>query len=105
MKINEIANNLGQLGNLDNNSARLREGQVGAENLGQSSSNSGAKVEISNTSVEIGKAAEKMDVVPEERAKRLAELKTLVRDDMYNISSERVAERIVNDSLFSLIEP
>ncbi len=105
MKINDISNNLGQMGNLDPNVIKQREGQNSAENLDQKNAQSGAKVEISNTSVEISKAAEKMEVVPEERAKKIEELKMMVENGSYNIDAKKIAEKIVNDSLFKLVQP
>jgi flagellar biosynthesis anti-sigma factor FlgM len=105
MKINDISNSLGQLGNLDSNVVKNKEDQNSAENVDQKNSQSGTRVEISNTSVEVNKAVEKMDVVPEERVKKIEDLKMMVSNDTYNVDSKKIAEKIMNDSLFKLVEP
>lgn len=105
MKINDISNSLGQLGNLDSNVVKNKEEQNSTENVDQKNSQSGTRVEISNTSVEVNRASEKMDVVPEERVKKIEDLKMMVSNDTYNVDSKKIAEKIVNDSLFKLVEP
>jgi anti-sigma28 factor (negative regulator of flagellin synthesis) len=105
MKINEVSNNINKVGSLDPSQTRLKE----AENIsgqGQATEKDpgkGAKVDISPESVEFSKAAEKMDIVPEERAAMIEQLKMMVKNDTYSVYSKKVAAKVLADSITTII--
>jgi len=99
MKINQISNNMDQVGNLESSGSKQKQEKNVDGQILEKGNQAGTKVDISSTSVEYSRAAEKMDEVPEERAKRLEELKVMVKNDTYNVDSKKIAEKIVNDSL------
>lgn len=103
MKVNEISNNMNQIGNLDSSQGRLKE----AGNVNNQTDDKGfekdTKVDISNTSVEFSKAAEKMENVPKERADKVEQLKIMVQNGTYNVDSEKIAEKVLEDSITNII--
>jgi flagellar biosynthesis anti-sigma factor FlgM len=105
MKIDDISQKLGQIGNLETYTKKQAEEEnkvpKGPENKPQPD----AKVDLSSTSVEYSKAAEKMDEVPEERAKKIEALKAQVMNDTYHVDSKNIAEKILDDTLFNIVEP
>ena len=46
-----------------------------------------------------------MDEVPEERAKKIEALKAQVMNDTYHVDSKNIAEKILDDTLFNIVEP
>ncbi len=104
MKINEISKNMNQIGNLDSSqTSRLKEaGNVNSQ-AAEKEFQKGAQVDISKTSIEFSKAAEKMENVPRERTEKVEQLKMMVKNDTYNVDSKKVAEKVLNDSVTSII--
>ena len=103
MKINEIQNNLNQIGNLESSQGRLKETGSVNNQPAEKEFEKGTKVDISNTSVEFSKAAEKMENVPKDRADKIEELKMMVKNDTYNPDSKKIAEKVLEDSLSNTI--
>ena len=104
MKINEISNNMNQVGNLESSQTRLKEaGSVNNQAAAEKEYQKGTKVEISETSVEYSKAAEKMEKVPEERAEKVEQLKMMVQNDTYDVDSKKIAEMLLDDSISNKI--
>ena len=103
MKINEISNNMNQIGNLEPSQTRLKEAANVNSQAAEKEFQKGTKVEISQTSVEFSKAAEKMEKVPEERAEKVEKLKMMVQNDTYDVDSKKIAEMILEDSLSTII--
>ena len=105
MKINEISNNINKVGNLDPSQTRLKETEniSGQGQATEKDSGKGTKVDISQESVEFSKAAEKMDIVPEERAAKIEQLKMMVKNDTYSVDSKKVAEKVLADSITTII--
>ncbi len=103
MKINEISNKTNQIGNLETQQARLKEtGNVNSQ-AAEREFQKDTKVEISKTSVEFSKAAEKMENIPEERAEKIETLKMMIKNDKYNVDSKKIAEKVLEDSISNII--
>ena len=103
MKINEISNNMNQVGNLDSTQSRVKEAENVSNQPSEKEFDKGTKVEISSTSVEFSKAAEKMDNVPKERTDKVEELKTMVQNGTYKVDSEKIAEKVLEDSVTNIV--
>ncbi|NLD38488.1 MAG: flagellar biosynthesis anti-sigma factor FlgM [Desulfatiglans sp.] len=105
MKVNEISNSINKVGNLDPSQTRLKEAEniSGQGQATEKDSGKGTKVDISPESVEFSKAAEKMDIVPEERAAKIEQLKTMIKNDTYHVDSKQVAEKVLADSITNII--
>jgi negative regulator of flagellin synthesis FlgM len=103
MKINEISNSINKIGNLDPSQVRQKEADNVSSQQTEKDSGKGTKVDISQESVDFSKAAEKMELVPEERAARLEQLKTMVKNGTYNVDSKKVAEKVLADSITNII--
>jgi len=103
MKINEISNNMNQIGNLETSQSRQKEADNVNNQAAEKEFEKGAKVEISNTSVEFSKAAEKMENVPRERAEKVEQLKMMVKDDTYDVDSKKIAEKVLDDSIENIV--
>ncbi len=103
MKINEVSSNLNQIGNLETSQSRMKEsGSVDTQTT-EKENKKGAQVEISSTSVEFSKAAEKMEEVPPERAEKIEQLKMAVQNGTYNVDSKKIAEKVVEDSISNIV--
>ncbi|MGD9161555.1 MAG: flagellar biosynthesis anti-sigma factor FlgM [Desulfobacteraceae bacterium] len=103
MKINEISNNMNQIGNLDSTQNRVKEAENVSNQQAEKEFDKGTKVEISSTSVEFSKAAEKMENVPKERTDKVEQLKMMVQNDTYDVDSEKIAEKVLEDSITNII--
>ena len=103
MKINEISNNMNQVGNLDSTQGRLKEAGNVSGQTAEKEFDKGTKVDISNTSVEFSKAAEKMENIPQERADKVEQLKMMVQNDTYNVDSKEIAKKVLNDSIENIV--
>lgn len=103
MKINEVSNSINRVGNIDPSQARPKESDNVSSQTAEKDSGKGAKVDISQESMEFSKAAEKMELVPDERAARIEELKTMVKNGTYNVDSKKVAEKVLADSITNII--
>jgi len=62
------------------------------------------KVELSAESKEIKKINDVLEMTPEVRADRVAELKKLVQEDRYQVDSEALAEKMIDQSIIDLIK-
>ena len=103
MKINEISNNMNQIGNLESSQNKLKEADNVNSQASEKDFKKGTKVDISSASVEFSKAAEKMENVPKERTDKVAELKMMVQNDTYDVDSKKIAEKVLEDSITNII--
>ena len=105
MKINEVSNNMNQIGNLESSSSQTRLKEAGNVNSQgtEKEFQKGTKVDISKTSVEFSKAAEKMENVPKERAEKVEQLKMMVKNGSYNVDSKKIAEKVLEDSVTNIV--
>lgn len=103
MKINEISNNMNQVGNLESSQSRQKEPDNVNNQAVEKEFEKGTKVDISNASVEFSKAAEKMENVPKERADKVEQLKMMVKTDTYDVDSKKIAEKVLEDSITNII--
>ena len=62
------------------------------------------KVELSTQSKEIKKINDVLEMTPDVRADRVAELKKLVQEDRYKVDSEALAEKMIDQSIIDLIK-
>ena len=102
MKINDLTLNISKISNLETAANRQREEENNANSATSSTIQSGEKVELSNVSVDYSNAAEKMEMAPVERTEKIEKLRMQVQNDGYNVDAAKVAEKIINDSLFNL---
>lgn len=105
MKINDLSHNMGNIGNLET-AANKQKGEE--DSVNQAKINSlppNERVELSSASVEFSNAAEKMEATAIERAEKIEALKTKIGNDAYHVDSNKIAEKIINDSLFNTIGP
>ena len=58
------------------------------------------KVELSAQSKEIKKINDVLEMTPDVRAERIAELKKLVQEGQYQVDSEKIAEKMLAESIF-----
>lgn len=54
---------------------------------------------LSDASKNLMKLKETVDVMPEVRTERVTEIKTAVDDGQYHVQSEKIAKKLVNESL------
>ena len=105
MKIDNYSENMNQINNMDIASRK----QANAEDKSVQDdpgkvSGTDAKIDISSASVDYSRAAEEMEKVPEERAKKIESLKNEVENDTYHVDSQKIAEKMVAESLSDIIE-
>ena len=105
MKIDDISQKLGQIGNLEAYTKKQAEEENKALKGPENNPQPDAKVDFSSTSVEFSRAAEKMDEVPKERAEKIEALKAEVMNDTYHVDSKDIAEKILDDALSNIVEP
>jgi len=60
------------------------------------------KVNLSIQSKEINKIREVIEMTPEVRAERIAELRKLIDEGRYQVDAETLAEKMIKDALFEL---
>jgi len=105
MKIDDISQNISQIGNLDTTPKRRNEEETSAIKEAEKTPRSGAKVDLSNTSVEFSRAAEMMDKVPEKRTEKIEKLTAQVRNDTYDVEADKIAEGIITDTITNIVGP
>jgi negative regulator of flagellin synthesis FlgM len=62
------------------------------------------KVELSTQAREIKKINDVLEMTPDVRADRVAELKKLIQEDRYHVDSETLAEKMVDQSIIDLVK-
>jgi flagellar biosynthesis anti-sigma factor FlgM len=62
------------------------------------------KVELSAESKEIKKINDVLEMTPDVRADRVAELKKLVQEDRYQVDSNALAEKMIDQTIIDLIK-
>lgn len=105
MKIDETSSNIQQLSNLETPVNKNIDDDKNISAESDKNLVSGAKVELSNRSVEYSKAAEAMDRTTEERAQKLEGIKLKLENGTYEIESRKVADSIIKDILSDIVEP
>jgi len=101
MNINELSHNIGKIGNLETAVKKQKEEENNTNPTTPAPVRTGERVELSNTSVEYSNAAEKVEETPKDRAEKIESLKMSVNNGTYNVDSGKIAEKIVDDYLFS----
>lgn len=62
------------------------------------------KVELSAQSREIKKINDVLEMTPDVRADRVAELKKLVQEDRYQVDSEAVAGKMIDQTIIDIVK-
>ena len=101
MKINDLTNNISKIGNLETAANKQKEEETRASQAELTILQPSERVDFSSASVDFSNAAEKMEKTLDERADKIAALKMSVGNNTYNVDSEKVAEKIISDSLFN----
>ena len=65
---------------------------------------SGTEVDLSKTSVEFNKVTKEMETIPVERTEKINEIRARINNGTYGVDSSKVAEKIIKNSLNSIIE-
>ncbi|MBW2610121.1 MAG: flagellar biosynthesis anti-sigma factor FlgM [Deltaproteobacteria bacterium] len=102
MKIDVISQRIGQIANLETYTSKKAEEENKPAELVKNTPQPGARVDLSDASVEFSRAAEMMEKVPEERAEKIEKLTAQVREGTYNVDAERIAEGIINDTIANM---
>ena len=104
MKIDEISQNIAHINNRETSSNKKagEENKPAPEN--EKAAQPGARVDLSNTSVEFSRAAEMMDEVPKDRVDKIEELKTQTKNNTYTVDAVKIAEKILDDTLSNVSE-
>ena len=103
MKIDDISQQITHIKNFETSGHQKTEDNKISAQGSDTNVQPGMKVDISSTSVEVSKAAELMEKVPDERAKRIEELKVMVRNDTYKADSKEIADKILDDPFANII--
>lgn len=103
MKLNDISQNISNIKGLDP-SLSPKEHQFSQE-VEKVAPPTRIEVDLSDKSVEFSRATESMHKVSEDRAQKIEELKTKVRDGSYNLESNDIATKIIEDALTNIVNP
>jgi len=105
MKIDEIYRNLTLVQNApgSQNVLQPRAEASQSQNVGKSTDQD-AKVEISDTSVTLSNIKEAVNKDDPERVAKVQALKEAIVQGKYEVNSESIADKILKDSLPSLVE-
>jgi len=103
MKIDDIPQQINHMKNLEiSGHQKSEEDKISAQSS-DITAQPGMKVDISSASVEVSRAAELMDKVPDERAERIEELKVMIKNDTYKVDSKEIADKILSDPIANII--
>ena len=105
MKIIDLSHNMGKIGNLETAANKQKDEENTANQATLNILQPSERVDLSNASVEFSNAAEKMEEAAIERAEKIEALKMKVEKDSYHVDSNKIAEKIINDSLFNTSGP
>ena len=103
MKIDDITQQINQMKNLETSGYQKTEEEKISTQSSDINTQPDTKVDISSASVEVSRAAEMMEKVPDERAQRIEELKVMINNDTYNADSTKIADKILSDPISSII--
>ncbi len=104
MKIDEIHHNINVINNSEESGTNKKiEEQKKPAHEPEKTEQQGTQVDFSNKSVEFSRAAEMMEKVPAERAEKINELKEKIKDGTYDVDSNEIAEKILEDMLTDLV--
>ena len=104
MKINEINQNSNLISNSTEAGAnRQIDEHKKPVHEAEKNGHQGTQVDISDKSVEFSKAAEMMDNVTPERAAKIDALKEEIDKGTYDVDSNKIADKILDDLLTDLI--
>lgn len=104
MKINDLTHNISKIANMETAAKRQKDEDNTTNSAADKTSQAAERVELSNVSVEYSNAAEKMEVAPVERTEKIESLRMKIKSDEYFVDSTKLAEKIVNDTLFNAPE-
>lgn len=102
MKVDDISNSIEQINNPTTSSSKRAEEEKRPFHVTEKTAQPGTKVDLSDRSVEFSRAAEMMDNVPQDRAEKIDDLKTKVRNGTYNVDASGIAEKILDDALANI---
>ena len=105
MKIDDISRDMNQITDLEASYNKQAGQEKKPSQISGDDQQPGAKVDLSDASVEFSRAAKKMDEVPEDRAQKIEDLKMKVQTDTYNVDSIKIAEKIIKDTLSNIVGP
>jgi flagellar biosynthesis anti-sigma factor FlgM len=103
MKLNDISQNINNIKGLDPSTSQ-KDNQPSQE-VEKVTPPTRTEVDLSDRSVEYSRAAEMMHKVPEDRAQKLEDLKTKVKNGSYHIESKDIAAKIIDDALTNIVNP
>jgi flagellar biosynthesis anti-sigma factor FlgM len=101
MKINDLLHNIGKIGNLETAANKQKDEDSIANKTTSTTLQPTERIELSNTSVDFSKAAEKMEEISSDRIDKVESLKMKISNDTYNVDSNKIADKIIKDTLFN----
>jgi anti-sigma28 factor (negative regulator of flagellin synthesis) len=104
MKVNEISNSINKVGNLDPSQTRLKEAEniSGQGQAAEKDSGKGAKVDISQESVELARRLKRW-ILSLKRGCKDRAAQNDGKKDTYSVDSKKVAEKVLADSITNII--
>lgn len=106
MKINDVYNNVTLIGNSKEMMVNKKaEEEVAQAQEPENKREAGAAVDFSKASAEFRRAAEIMEKDDMDRAERVNQIKAQVEAGTYRVDDAKVAEKILQSALASLMEP
>lgn len=106
MKVDDNYQNTQMINNaresVPNKNVELQNNAVHGSEKDEDARTAGTRVEFSDTSVEFSRASEAMERESTERAKKISEIETRVREGTYKVDAGEVAEKMLKDILSDL---
>ena len=99
MKVDELAQSLNQVGNLNNSASRNVDADTKAAQTVERDTQLDSKIDISTESSDYSYAAKIVGQIDEARVQHVEELKDMVQSGEYNVDSVKVAGRVVEDNI------
>jgi negative regulator of flagellin synthesis FlgM len=101
MKINDLSHNVTKFGNLETAANKQKEEEINTKPAALALVQSAERIELSDTSMEYSSIAEKMEASPQDRAEKIENLKMKIDNGSYHVDSRKIAEKMINDTMFS----
>lgn len=101
MKIDETHQNIGVMGNSNEASVNRKNENISKEpgDAEKAPKSGNTQIDISSTSFEHSRAARAVAAAPDERAELISDLKQRIENGTYDVKSEKVADKILNEEL------
>lgn len=103
MKIDEVYRDLGLVTTHESTANKRTEDQKEPAREQEKPGDSGARVDLSRTSVEFSQATASMDIQSPERSARIDALKKQVQEGTYDVDAGKIADKMIKESLEDMV--